>query len=209
MTDSVFSMDGTLADLTRLVAIKKEFNCWLYVDEAHATGVFGEEGQGLAHALGVHHEVDVSVGTLSKALGSQGGFVCGNQSLIDYLVNTARSFIYSTGLSPFACGVAYAGIHLLKSSKEAMEKLWKNKKLFEEITGLKSDSPIVPVIIGDEQKALDLSQKLLEEGFYVKAIRPPTVPLHTSRLRITITATHSEEQIKHLGNILSAKILDN
>lgn len=206
LTDSVFSMDGTIADLKQLVSIKKDFDCWLYVDEAHATGVFGPAGQGLSYAEGLSQDIDISVGTLSKALGSQGGFICGSQSLIDYMINTSRSFIYSTGLNAFSCGAAFAAIQLLIDSSELIHQVWKNKKLFENLTSLKSESPIIPVVIGEENKALQMSQEILAEGYYIKAIRPPTVPLNTSRLRITITAIHTEKEIKSLAQTLTTKL---
>ena len=206
ITDSVFSMDGDIADLKSLCEIKEKYDCWLMVDEAHSTGVFGENGRGLVDSLQLNSRVDIIMGTLSKALGSQGGFVAGSKNLIEYLVNNARSFIYSTGLTPAACGAALKSLEMIESDLTRLKKLNDNRQYFESITGLKSPTPIYPIILGDSEKALSAATKIREAGFYVLAIRPPTVPIGTSRLRITISAGHSKTEIESFANLIKKYI---
>jgi 7-keto-8-aminopelargonate synthetase-like enzyme len=176
----------------------------LIVDEAHALGVYGG-GRGLVNECGLAGDVDVIIGTLSKALGSQGGFVAGARILYEYLVNTSRSFIYSTGLSPVSAGAALAAIRFLAGNAARIEKLWYNISRFRSQMDefhIQGRGPICPVITGESRTALSLARRLGEEGFLVPAIRPPTVPAGRARLRVTLSAIHSEEQIDGLARAI-------
>jgi 8-amino-7-oxononanoate synthase len=210
VTESVFSMDGDRAPLRELVELKKRFQALLLLDEAHAIGVVGAHGRGLAAELGLEKEIDLQMGTLSKSLGVSGGYICASRSLIDWLVNRARSFIFSTAPPPALAAAATAAIHFLNSEAgEARRKtLWKRivqlrKKLPEipEAFG-KPGAAIVPWLVGDEQRALDLARDLRQQGFFVPAIRYPTVAKGAARIRITVSAAHSEEQINSLGEAI-------
>jgi len=204
VTDSVFSMDGDSAPLAGICDLAQEYDALVMVDEAHATGVLGKQGQGLAHHLGVDKKIDAHMGTLSKALGSQGGYVAGSQELITYLHNKARSFIYTTALNPAACAAARQAIKLLEQEQAGLDILRDNTRQLRQglaQAGLEvatEGTPIIPVVIGEERQALSLSAKLLEAGYFVPAIRPPTVPKGTSRLRITVSAAHTQEEIEGL-----------
>lgn len=199
VTETVFSMDGDIAPLEEIVALKDRFDAWLMTDEAHATGVFGPSGGGVAQELGLHERVDVSVGTLSKALGCVGGFVTGSGVLIEYLRNRARSLIYSTALPPAICAAAAAAVDLVMSDQGAHRRarLWENIRL------LGAQSAIWPVVVGDEQRAVELSRKLEERGLFVPAIRYPTVPRGKARLRVSVTAAHTLDQITQLQHELA------
>jgi len=208
VTESIFSMDGDRASLGELIELKKRFRALLLLDEAHAIGVLGPNGRGLAAELGLEKEVDVQMGTLSKALGVSGGYICGSRNLIDWLINRARSFIFSTAPPPALAAAALAAIEFLASDQgEARRKtLWKRiASLRKQLpkTGAvfgNSGSAIIPWIVDDEQRALDLARALQEEGFLVPAIRYPTVAKGAARLRITVSAAHSEAQIARLGD---------
>ena len=216
VTESVFSMDGDRAPLADIVEIKARYGALLMLDEAHAVGVIGEHGRGLADRLGVSDQVDIQMGTLSKALGASGGYICANQSIIDLLVNKARSFIYSTAPPPAVAAAATAAVNFLMSEAgaERIQKLRDNLNLIaEKLPGefLKNPSPqsaIVPVIIGSEETAMAASQWLFESGFFVPAIRYPTVAKGTARLRVTLSATHTPDQINSLCQTL-AGLRDN
>src|SRR6266545_1752869 len=206
-TESVFSMDGDRAPLRELVELKKRFDALLMLDEAHAVGVIGLNGRGLAAVESVSEDVDIQMGTLSKALGASGGYICGSRNLIEWLINRARSFIYSTAPSPAIAAATLAAVDFLSSSEgeERRLLLWKKIRLMQEVmptSGLnKKDAPagaIFPWIVGDEQAALDLASALQNEGFLVPAIRYPTVAKGSARLRITVTAAHQEDQIRSL-----------
>jgi len=187
-----------------LCNIKEEFGCWLMVDEAHSTGVIGKNGCGLVEALQLNKRVDVIMGTLSKALGSQGGFIAGSKSLIEYCVNKARSFIYSTGLNPAACGAAFKAIELIESETKHLENLNKNKEYFESLTNLKSPSPIYPIILGTSANALAKAEEFRNTQIFVQAIRPPTVAEGSARLRITLTASHTKADIEKIAKLIKA-----
>lgn len=204
VTESVFSMDGDTAPLRELVTICKKRGAVLIVDEAHALGVYGG-GRGLVNEYGLAEDVDVIIGTLSKALGSQGGFVAGSRILVEYLVNTSRSFIYSTGLSPVSAGAALAALRFLAANSARIEKLWYNISRFRsqmDELHIQGRGPICPVITGESETALNLARRLVEEGYLVPAIRPPTVPAGSARIRITLSAIHSEEQIDGLARAI-------
>jgi 8-amino-7-oxononanoate synthase len=211
VTESVFSMDGDRVPLRELIELKKRFDALLLLDEAHAIGVIGPNGRGLAAEEGLNEDVDVQMGTLSKALGGSGGYICGSRNLIEWLINRARSFIYSTASPPPIAAAARAAVEFLESSEgeHRQLQLWKRiermrKSLPEDAAKLANAarSTIFPWIVGDEQAAIDLSSGLQTEGFFVPAIRYPTVAKGSARLRITVTASHDEAQIKALGDAL-------
>jgi 8-amino-7-oxononanoate synthase len=208
VTESVFSMDGDRAPLRQIVELKKRFGALLMLDEAHAVGVIGANGRGLASVENLNEDVDVQMGTLSKALGGSGGYICGSRNLIEWLINRARSFIYSTAPAPGVAAAALAAVNFL-SSAEGEERrllLWKRINLLRELLpmnasntkGGSASSEIFPWIVSDEQAALDLASALQNEGFLVPAIRYPTVAKGSARLRITVTASHEEDQIRSL-----------
>jgi glycine C-acetyltransferase/8-amino-7-oxononanoate synthase len=203
VTETVFSMDGDLAPLAEIVELKERHGAWLMIDEAHATGLYAKNRRGLAEAAGVEDKIEITLGTLSKALGCLGGFVVGSQPLIDFLRNRARSFIYSTALPPAVCAAAGAAVDFVMSDAghERRDRLWRNvSELKQGLSALgiqnESRSPIIPVIIGDERAAVEISGKLYERGVFVPAIRFPTVPKGKARLRVTVSAAHEPPDIK-------------
>jgi len=199
VTETVFSMDGDTAPLPEIVALKEKYNAWLMLDEAHATGVFGPRRRGLAEQQGVEDKVDITLGTLSKALGCVGGFIAGDRELIEFLRNRARSLIYSTALPPALCAAAVTALDLVMSDEGAHRR----DRLWENVRALGAQSPIYPVIVGDEAAAVALAQTLAERGFFVPAIRYPTVPKGRARLRVTVSAAHTEQDIERLRHELS------
>ena len=212
VTDTLFSMDGDFAPLSELIDLARRHECHLIVDEAHATGVFGERGCGLAELVGGPLSGDdflIKVGTLSKALGSQGGFVCGSATLVKLLVNRARPYIFSTALAPPAVAAARRALSIVADEPERRRRLIDRARLLRRRLGElglstgKSCSQIVPIIVGDCRSALELSRALEDRGLLVPAIRPPSVPQGTARLRISLTAGHSEEDIDRLVEALS------
>jgi 8-amino-7-oxononanoate synthase len=196
VTESIFSMDGDAAPLREIVELKNKFGAWLMVDEAHATGLYGKNRRGLAEELGVSDQIEIQMGTLGKALGSSGGYVCGSRTLIDFLVNCARSFIFSTAPVPAAAAAATAAIQFVqsKSGEARRNLLWKRVKQFNS----KFQSAIIPILIGDENKAVEAAAKLREKNIFVPAIRYPTVARGKARLRVTLTAAHSTDDISEL-----------
>ncbi|MBI4970446.1 MAG: 8-amino-7-oxononanoate synthase [Candidatus Omnitrophica bacterium] len=205
VTDSVFSMDGDLADLETLVHLKEKYGAMLMVDEAHAIGVFGKKGSGLVEEKGLWNQVDIQAGTLSKAIGVQGGFIAGSRKLIDYLVNFSRPFIFSTAIAPHLCRAAKMAVDLIESEKKLREKLlWKTYAVKEELVkdlGFNvgpTQSPIIPIMIGEVERALRISKALLDEGIFIPAIRPPAVALGESRLRLVISAAHDDDDVRKL-----------
>ncbi len=215
-TEAVFSMDGDLPPLREIVALAKRFGAWTLVDEAHSTGVFGPAGAGLAAELGLTRDIDVHVGTLGKALGSAGAYVAGSRALVDLLVNRARPFIYSTGLPPASAAAALAAIEVCEREPDRATGLRQRVKDFAvrlRTAGLSvpaGDSQILPVrvsapFVGDGEDARRASwamQALLDRGIYVAAIRPPTVPAGTSRLRLSVMATHSQTDLDTVADSL-------
>jgi 8-amino-7-oxononanoate synthase len=201
VTDSVFGMDGDAAPLAEIADLCERHGAMLYVDEAHATGVLGPTGAGLAEALGVTARVDVHMGTLGKALGSFGAYVAGSRPLVDWLVSRARTFVFTTALPPPACAAALAALDVLRDEPARRARLHALagrmrvglERLGFDMRGVVA--PIFPAVLGDEERALAASRALRDRGFFVRAIRPPTVPRGTSRLRVSLTAAHDEAQV--------------
>ncbi len=202
LTESVFSMDGDLAPLDDIVYLSKKYAAMLMVDEAHATGVFGPTGAGLIEALGLQQKVDVQMGTFSKALGSLGGYIAGSKDLILYLVNHARSFIFTTGLPPAVLAASAAALRVVEKEPERRAALWRNVgQLRQGLQELGFDpgpeqSQILPLRLGEERRTMAACRLLLREGVFVQGIRPPTVPRGTARLRVCPTAIHTDEDIR-------------
>ena len=201
ITDGVFSMDGDIANLPGIVELAEKYNCLTYVDDAHASGVLGESGRGSVDHFHLHGRVDFAMGTLSKAIGVVGGYVAGKQVTIDWLKNRGRPFLFSTGLPPAAVGAAIEAIKMLMESTEYTDRLWDNAKHFKEGLGKlgfntgNSETPITPIIVGEEAKTLEFSKKLFSNGVFSGPIVFPTVPKGTGRVRCMVTAGHTKAQL--------------
>lgn len=210
VTDSVFSMDGDHAPLDEICALAETHDAMVMVDEAHATGVFGATGAGLVEALGLHGRVTVQMGTLGKALGCAGAFIAARRDVVDLLVNRARSFIYTTALPPPVVAAAAAALDIVAREPERRaELLRRSADLRARLTALRlhvppGEGPIVPVIIGESEDAMRCSRTLLDLGVFVQAIRPPTVPRGTARLRVTLMATHDDADLAYATNAFAA-----
>ena len=206
VTDSLFSMDGDQAPLREICAIAAARDAMVMVDEAHATGVLGPSGAGVVETLGLHERVAVQVGTLGKALGCAGAFVAGSRPLVELLVNRARSFIYTTALPPPVAAAAAAALDIVEREPERRQRLLQQAADLRtrlQALGLavpSSESPILPVIVGESQQALDWSRALLHRGVFVQAIRPPTVRPGTARLRVTVMATHTPSDLSRAAD---------
>jgi 8-amino-7-oxononanoate synthase len=196
VTESVFSMDGDLAPLDRLAELKRRHGAWLLVDEAHGTGVLGANGRGGAEHFGVEGEVDVAMGTLSKALGSVGGYVAGSAALRELLVNRARSLIFSTGLPPSACRAASAALRVLREDDAPRRRLAGRLARVAAALGREAPVPIVPVPVGDERRCVALAEDLFARGGWVPAVRFPTVPRGKARLRLSLSAAHTDADLE-------------
>jgi 8-amino-7-oxononanoate synthase len=214
VTESVFSMDGDRADLKALVDLKDRYGAYLLVDEAHAVGVIGSAGQGLISLLGLQERIELQMGTLSKALGVSGGYLAGSPTLIDYLINRARSFIYSTAPPPALAAAALAAIQVVETPEGAQlrQRLWANVDELCGVLGIwappEPASAIVPLKLGNEKDALAAAAALRHAGIWIPAIRYPTVPRGTARLRVTVSAAHSPEMIAELGQVLRTILPD-
>ncbi len=210
VTDGVFSMDGDVAPLTDLSELAKRHGCRLMVDEAHATGAIGPGGRGSVAAAGLSGEVDVVMGTLGKALGSYGAYVCANRETTDYLINSARSFVFSTALPPSVAAAGLAALELLESQPERVERLAANARALREALageGLRTgdtETQIVPLPVGDAGTAMDLCERILERGVFAQGIRPPTVPKGSSRLRFTVMSTHRREELERAAKLVGS-----
>ena len=206
VTESVFSMDGDYPDLKALVALKKRFPFILILDEAHGTGVFGPNGGGLAEEMGVLPEIDILVGTLGKSLASMGAYVLANNgSIIDFLTNKAGEYIYSTFLSPSQAGAALEAIKLIKIYEKQRGKLRSLSKYLRNAinpSGEIFESPIIPILVGNPEETINLQNVLLEKGILVGAVRPPTVPANTSRLRLSLNSETNKSLVDEALNIL-------
>lgn len=190
VSESVFSMDGDIADIEKLVELKEKFNCILVLDEAHAFGVFGQNGLGVTEKLGITDKVDLIVGTFGKAIGSMGAFATGSQTLVDYLTNKARSFIFSTALPPI--NIAFSKWIIENKLPQTLEKRQRMLSIGQKAG---SESHIIPVIIGGNKETVDTCEILFHNGFFTLPIRPPTVPEGTSRLRLSLTTDITEKEL--------------
>jgi len=212
VTESVFSMDGDHAPLRELVELKERYSAWLMVDEAHATGLYGAHRRGLAEELGVSSRIEVQMGTLGKALGASGGYICGSRALIDYLVNRARTFIFSTAPVPAAAAAAAAGIRFVQSSagEDRRRKLWQNVSVLSAAISNQLAPPsttrsaIIPIMLGAESRALEAAAALRERGIFIPAIRYPTVARGKARLRLTLSAAHTDADLAQLLTALKS-----
>ena len=215
VTDGVFSMDGDIAPLEELAELARRYGCRLMVDEAHATGCIGPGGRGSVAAAGLSEDVDVIVGTLGKALGGYGAYVCGSSELTDYLINTARPFIFSTAPPPPAVAAATAALELLTKQPDRVERLQRNATALREglrsqgIEPLGAETQIVPLLIGEADEAMAICERLLEQGVFAQAIRPPTVPAGTSRLRLTAMATHTITDLREAAQLIGAAMRES
>lgn len=201
ITDGVFSMDGDLAKLPEIVALAEKYKALTYVDDAHGSGVLGESGRGTVDHFGLHGRIDFIIGTLSKALGVVGGYVASRQVTKEWLSHRGRPILFSTSLTPASCGALIKAIEILSSDSQYTDRLWDNARFFKEELGKlgfntgHSETPITPVIIGDEAKTMQFSRELLKKGVFVSAIVFPTVPKGTGRLRCMVSAEHTKEDL--------------
>ncbi len=208
VTDGIFSMDGNAAPLKDIVRLAKKHDIITMVDDAHGVGVLGENGSGTVSHFNLNEEIDIQMGTLSKAVASVGGYVAGKKDMIEYIKNTSRSFIFSTALPPSAIVASLRAIEIIQDDNERREKLtdlfewFKNELIQLRFRVTNTITPIIPVIIGDAERTVKFSESLLEEGIYVPAIRPPTVQRGTSRLRISLMATHDHEDLKYVLDVI-------
>ena len=203
ITDGIFSMEGDIAPLPDLVGLAKKYECTLMVDDAHATGVLGPHGGGTGEHFALKDEIDIAMGTFGKALGGFGAFVAGDDTLRDFLINKARPFIFTTGLPPAVIASGIAALEILEEEPGLRDTLWENVRFFKKKvdalgfnTG-KSTTQIIPVIVGDASLAVRMGEMLFDEGVCIQGIRPPAVPQNSSRLRITITATHTRGELEY------------
>ena len=211
VTESIFSMDGDAAPLREIVELKNRFGAWLMVDEAHATGILGNGGRGLAEALALSGQIEIQMGTLGKAMGASGGYICGSRALVDLLVNRARSFIFSTAPLPAAAAAATAALQLVQSEAGEARRQSLRARIFEfqsSIDPARRDksaiaAAIVPLILGPEEKAIAAAARLRQQNIFVPAIRYPTVARGAARLRVTLTAAHWADDIGILAHALS------
>ncbi len=208
ITDGVFSMDGDIAPLAEIAALAREHGAIMMVDDAHASGVLGKNGRGTVDHFGIHGQVDIQVGTLSKAIGVLGGYVCGSKTLIEYLYHRARPFLFSTSHPPAVAAACLAAFDVLEAEPERIERLWSNTRRFQ--AGLKrlgfdigaSATPITPILVGEASRAMQLSDLAFERGVFAQGIGFPTVAKGRARLRAIVTATHTEEELDRALEIL-------
>ncbi len=203
--ESLYSMDGDQAPLADLIALADRHDAVLIVDEAHATGVFGPDGRGLAHQIGSHENV-IALKTCGKALGCEGALVCAAATVTDFLINRGRAFVFSTAPSPLMAAAARAALHLLRAEPARRTALWQKIRHAETALGVTTGSQIVPVIIGEDGRTMEIAAALQSQGYDVRGIRPPTVPEGTARLRIAITLNVADEAITGLGAALAAAL---
>lgn len=207
LTEGVFSMDGDVAPLPEIARLAEEYGATLLIDDAHGTGVMGATGRGTVEHFGLDSRHILHMGTLSKALGSSGGFIAGSKDFVSYLINTARSFIYTTAPPPAIAAAASAALAIIRQEPQRRERLWRNRDFLHQglvTMGFQltaTQSPILPILVNDPELGVQMSQRLRAEGVWIPAVRPPTVPKGTSRLRITVTADHS---LEHLETALRA-----
>ncbi|MBI1984168.1 MAG: glycine C-acetyltransferase [Acidobacteria bacterium] len=210
ITDGVFSMDGDIAPLPQLVELAEKYGCIMMIDDAHASGVLGRNGRGTVDHFNLHGRVDIQVGTLSKAIGALGGYVCSTRDTIEYLYHRARPFLFSTSHPPSVAATCLAAFEVLEEEPQLIEKLWSNTRFFKERlkklgfnTGM-SETPITPVIVGDAALAHEFSRQLFAEGVFAMSVGFPTVPVGKARLRTIVTGTHSEAELSRALEILKS-----
>ncbi len=202
ITDTIFSMDGDIAPLPKIVELAEKYDAWIYVDEAHASGVLGKKGKGAVEYFGLQGKIQIQMGTLSKAAGSFGAFICGSKTLIEYLINKSRGFIYTTSLPPAICAASIAALEIIENEPRLREKLWENVEFLRKGLAelgfdiLESETPIIPILTKEPRVTMEFSQRLFEEGVFVQGIRPPTVPEGKARLRITVMASHKRGDLE-------------
>jgi 8-amino-7-oxononanoate synthase len=212
VTDGVFSMDGDVAPLAEIVELARRYDARVMVDDAHGTGTIGPDGRGSVAAAGLEDEVDVLVGTLGKSLGSYGAYVCCDSTMAKYLVNSARTLIFSTALGPPQVAAAMAALELLREEPRRVERLQRNGRILRDALaehGLPAgngDTPIVPVIVGDADAAVAASERTLERGVFAQAIRPPTVPAGSSRMRLTVMASHTKSELRDAAKVVAKAV---
>jgi 8-amino-7-oxononanoate synthase len=207
VTDGVFSMDGDMAPVSALADLAEEYDAWLMTDDAHGVGVVGD-GRGSTHALGAAGRVPLQMGTLSKAIGGYGGYLCADKTVIDLMKTRSRTFIYSTGLAPAAAAAAIAAINVIETEPDYVALPLAKASLFAKLAGLPApESCIVPIVLGDPARTLAASKLLDDAGYIVTAIRPPTVPPGTARLRFTFTAGHNDVDVQRLADLVVTRIL--
>jgi 8-amino-7-oxononanoate synthase len=212
VTDGVFSMDGDVAPLPEIVELARRFDARVMVDDAHGTGTIGPDGRGSVAAAGLEDEVDVLVGTLGKSLGSYGAYVCCDRPMAKYLVNTARTLIFSTALAPPQVAAAMAALELLREEPRRVERLQRNSRILRDALadeGLPTgagETPIVPVIVGDADATVSASERTLERGVFAQAIRPPTVPDGSSRMRLTVMASHTKAELRDAAKVVAKAV---
>ena len=210
VTEGVFSMDGDLAPLPDLLKLCQTYDATLVVDDAHGTGVMGANGRGTIEYFGLDPKDTIQIGTLSKAIGTSGGYVAGTVSLKNYLINVSKAFIFTTAQPPAIAAAASTAIEIIKNEPTCRHRLWKNRDfLYSELKNIgfqltNTQSPILPIIVKSPEKALQMSQALYKAGIYIPAIRPPTVPKESSRLRITVSSGHSKEQLQYVIEIIKS-----
>ncbi len=210
ITDGVFSMDGDIAPLPQLVELAEKYGCIMMIDDAHSSGVLGRNGRGTVDHFNLHGRVDIQVGTLSKAIGALGGYVCSTRDTIEYLYHRARPFLFSTSHPPSVAATCIAAFEVLEKEPELIEQLWSNTGFFKE--GLKrlgfntgmSETPITPVIVGDAPLAHQFSRELFQAGVFAQAIGYPTVPVGKARIRTIVTATHTQEELAQALEIMES-----
>ncbi|MFQ5329335.1 MAG: 8-amino-7-oxononanoate synthase [Thermodesulfobacteriota bacterium] len=215
VTDGLFSMDGDIAPLKEIARLAESYDAILMVDDAHATGTLGKHGRGSLEHHGIKSEKIIQMGTLGKAVGSFGGFVAGPKTLIDYLINKARPFVFTTALPPSVCAASTAALEIITEEPELVAALQERAVFMRKalndagLDTMTGESHIIPLLIGDPKKAVTVSRKLLKEGLYVQAIRPPTVPEGTSRLRLTVMASHTIEELGRAVTTITRIVLDD
>jgi len=203
VTDGLFSMDGDLAPLPELWRLAQNYEAELYIDDAHGTGVMGLHGRGTAEHFGLDADLPFQMGTLGKAFGSSGAYLAGSSTLIHYLINTSRSFIFTTAPTPSSAAAVTAALRVMQREPERRARLWANReRLFSGLMQMgfrlsRSVSPIMPILVGNAETAISFAEHLFTEGVYAPAIRPPTVPDNTSRIRVTVTSEHTSNHIDH------------
>ncbi|MCX8023067.1 MAG: 8-amino-7-oxononanoate synthase [Syntrophorhabdaceae bacterium] len=203
VTESIFSMDGDIAPLDGILELKKKYEFYTIVDDAHGTGVFGDKGSGVEEMFGLSGMMDVHMGTFGKSLGSYGAFVLADGVIIDFLINRAKTFMYTTSIPASSLASSLAALRIIKNDLSFKDKLWANiKRMREGLKGAGLDlkesyGPIIPIVVGEDSKAVKMQELLMEKGLFLQAIRPPTVPEGTSRLRLTVVSGFTEEEIDY------------